>query len=451
MNLLILTGEILFLLLLFFILLFACYNWFEQERRALWRSLFIAVVLLIVGGLIEFVLPSLKGIFFSSVFVIGVFVFLWLLLSGKPQKALEILNPPQKIDERDVIFSRFDLRPDSIHWEQYYSARKKLKNIDNSIRQKPDILTPEHWKRSPVLFSLAEAEFDFLEHQLTAVDGAADISAWTGSPAANTRMLKNILHLLGAELCGVCHVDPSYIYSHVGRGPELWGSEITNSHSFAVPFVLEMEPRMIASAPHAPVIVETAKQYVDAARISIIAARMLRRLGYSARAHIAGSNYQAMLTPLAWLAGLGELGRMGMLITKKYGPRIRLGLLTTDLPLLPDQPQVFGVQEFCATCRKCAVNCPSQAIPEGEKIAENGVLKWVIDREECYRFWRLSGTDCARCISVCPYSKPDNFLHKVIRRSIEASKAAQLISVYGDDLFYGRKPAPRESPSELQF
>jgi reductive dehalogenase len=203
---------------------------------------------------------------------------------------------------------------------------------------------------------------------------------------------------------------------------------------------------MVASAPKEPVIVETGKKYVEAAKISIIVANFIRRLGYPARAHIAGSNYQAMLPPLAWLAGLGELGRLGILITSKYGPRARLGLITTDLPLVADKPRKLGIQNFCHKCKKCARNCPAQAIPYEEKVEENGVMRWMLNREECYKFWRKAGTDCAVCIYVCPYSKSDNAFHNFIRIMAQNSSAAQSLSVWADDFFYGRIPLRRKSP-----
>jgi reductive dehalogenase len=217
-------------------------------------------------------------------------------------------------------------------------------------------------------------------------------------------------------------------------------------HKYAIVFALEMDLEMVASAPQAPVIVETANKYVEAAKISITVANFIRRLGYPARAHIAGSNYQAILPPIAWEAGLGELGRLGILITSRYGPRARLGLITTDLPLITDKPKLFGIQDFCQRCQKCATNCPAQVIPNGDKIEENGVLKWVLNREECYRFWRKSGTDCAVCIYVCPYSKLDNTFHKFIRRTTEKSSAFQALYIWGNDFFYGRIPLKKKSP-----
>ncbi len=287
---------------------------------------------------------------------------------------------------------------------------------------------------------MAAAEFDFLEHQLIGVDGSVREEKVESSPVENTRWIKAVIEYLGSDVCGICSLDQAYVYSHVGRGPEPHGQEITNTHKYAVVFALEMDLGMVHAAPHAPVVVETEKRYVEGARISIIAANMIRRVGYSARAHIAGSNYQAILPPLGWLAGLGELGRLGTLITRRHGPRARLGLVTTDLPLVPDRPLSLGIQDFCQKCQKCARNCPAQAIPFGEKTEENGVLKWGLNREECYRYWRKVGTDCALCIYACPYSKPDNLIHNFIRVMIEKSPAAQTLSVWGDDFFYGRFP-----------
>ncbi len=67
--------------------------------------------------------------------------------------------------------------------------------------------------------------------------------------------------------------------------------------------------------------------------------------------------------PIAVEAGLGELARNGNVITRKYGLRIRLGTVTTDLPLAIDSPVDIGVQAMCTDCNKCAINCPAQCIP----------------------------------------------------------------------------------------
>ncbi len=446
MNVWSILGEFSFLLMIFFFFVFSLYNFIEREKRAFWRSVTFLAGLALVNFGFRLVKAPLQNWLFGAAFILFIFVLILLLAPTSKKRAVEIVGEQEKIDERDVIFARFDLEEGTENYKDYYGRKPEFKKIDDEIRRIPDILSSSHIEKNPELFSLAKVEFDFLEHQLTLVQGKVFEEKMQSSPAQNTRLIKNIIKYLGGDICGVCLLDQSYVYSHVGRGPEPYGQNIIMSHKYAIAFALEMDLGMIASAPRAPVIVETGRKYVEAAKISITLAGFVRRLGFPARAHIAGSNYQVMLPPLAWKGGLGELGRLGMLITGKYGPRIRLGLITTDLPLVPDVPISLGIQGFCRKCQKCVRNCPAQAIPYGDKSEENGVLKWTINREECYRFWRKAGTDCAVCISVCPFSKPDNSFHSLIRRVTERSSFAQTFSIWADDFFYGRSPRPKKSP-----
>jgi ferredoxin len=446
MNILIIAGVVSLILFISFFFLFALYSLLEKEKRALWRSS-VVLFFLITIGLIFFVaeLPLINWLF-SAAFIFLVLTITVLLFSPLRRKSTEICSKQRKVDERDIIFARFEYEDGTDIYEEYYARRPEYKKIDDEIRKIPDILTPPHLKKNPILSALASAEFDFLEHQLTQVSGRESKEKSQLSPPENTRIIKEIIRYLGSDQCGICLLNQAYVYSHVGRGPEHYGVQIKLEHKYAIAFALEMDLGMVACAPNEPVIVETGKQYVEAAKISIIGADLIRRLGYPARAHIAGSNYQAMLPPLAWLAGLGELGRLGILITSKYGPRARLGLITTDLPLVEDKSKNLGIQNFCQKCQKCARNCPAQAIPYKEKTEENGALKWVLNREGCYKFWRKAGTDCALCIYVCPYSKSDNAFHSFIRKMAENSSAAQSLSIWADDFFYGRIPLRRKSP-----
>ena len=56
----------------------------------------------------------------------------------------------------------------------------------------------------------------------------------------------------------------------------------------------------------------------------------------------------------------GEYGRNGLLITPEFGPRLRIGKIFTNLPMVHDRPVRFGVKEFCDICRLCAKNCPAK-------------------------------------------------------------------------------------------
>ena len=129
---------------------------------------------------------------------------------------------------------------------------------------------------------------------------------------------------------------------------------------------------------------------------------------------------------------------MNYLVSKKFGPRIRLGGITTDLPLSPDKPISFGVQDFCLKCLKCADNCPSHAISFDNQTDVNGVEKWPLDVMRCLHFWRIAGTDCGLCMKVCPFSHPPTVVHNIIRAGIKQSSVARTLSVWGDDLFYGK-------------
>ncbi len=439
-----LTGEISFAVLYLFFFFFSLSSLREKEKTAFLRSTTALIVLLAINLLFLFSEEPLKSWLFGGFFILTIFCFFLIISIPISKKSIQVIGKQNRIDERDVIFARFDYQEGTEVFDEYYKRRPEYKELDEEIRRIPDILSSPQMKKSPLLFSLANAEFDFLENQIIHVNGKISDEKIELSPLANTHIIKKIIRFLGSDCCGIAPLNQAYVYSHTGRGPEPYSQEISLKHEYGIVFALEMDLGMVAAAPQAPVIVETGKKYIEAARISIIVADFIRRLGYSARAHVAGSNYQAVLPPIAWEAGLGELGRLGTLITWKYGARARLGLVTTNLPLIVGKPKTYGIQNFCQNCQKCARNCPAQAIPFGEKKEENGVLKWVLNREECYRFWRKAGTDCAVCMSVCPYSKPDNLFHNLIRKFTARSSVFQNLSIWGDDFFYGRFPRRRK-------
>ena len=150
----------------------------------------------------------------------------------------------------------------------------------------------------------------------------------------------------------------------------------------------------------------------------------IRNLGYKA---IPMGNDTSLSVPFAIHAGLGELSRAGWLITPKYGPRVRIAKVTTDLPLITDQPITFGVTEFCEICGKCAENCPSGAICAGERSFEvpevtgnPGVYKWAMNGAKCQQYWSDMGTSCSVCLTSCPFNKPEGWLHEATRILIGA-------------------------------
>jgi len=195
---------------------------------------------------------------------------------------------------------------------------------------------------------------------------------------------------------------------------------------------------------------ETAKQYVEMTRVAVQLAAAIRFIGYSARAHFEG-DYQVIVPLIARDAGLGEIGRISILITPHSGPRVRIAVITTDLDLIPDQRKdSAAVIDFCTICRKCAENCPSKAIPFDERQEVDGAIRWKINADACYIYWNTSGVDCALCVAVCPYSHPNNPGHNIIRWGVAKSGFLRRVAHRMDDLLYGRKPTTRKGPHWTQ-
>ena len=148
---------------------------------------------------------------------------------------------------------------------------------------------------------------------------------------------------------------------------------------------------------------------------------------------------------------LGDIGRMGLLMTPNLGPRVRLGVVTTDMVLKPDafkpDPAMLA---FCEACKKCAEVCPARAIPFGPGADTREERRWKINQEACYDLWCSLGTDCGRCMAVCPYSHPDNWLHNLVRFGIRHSLVFRKLALPLDHLFYGRKPGSRHMPEWMR-
>ncbi|MFP4141691.1 MAG: hypothetical protein ACLFVH_14855 [Phycisphaerae bacterium] len=68
----------------------------------------------------------------------------------------------------------------------------------------------------------------------------------------------------------------------------------------------------------------------------------------------------------AYLCGLGEIGWSKMLLTPKYGPRNRLGVILTEAKLDPDP--IYDGPPLCNHCMACVEACPGGAIPRDRSV-----------------------------------------------------------------------------------
>jgi len=198
---------------------------------------------------------------------------------------------------------------------------------------------------------------------------------------------------------------------------------IPKSMGWVIVMAFEMDSGAIACSPTA---IGAASAWNGYSRMTLAAsslAEFIRILGYNA---IPCVDMTGLSIPMAIDSGLGELGRNGILITPKYGPLVQLAKVITDMPLLCDQPISFGVAEFCDLCRKCADQCPSAAISsaaptdEAHNSCNNpGVLKWPVDAIKCLGGSQSLGSSiCSTCIQVCPFNRPEGWLHDATRTLI---------------------------------
>jgi reductive dehalogenase len=398
-------------------------------------------MILVVYPLIYSNFLSYFIVFFQATALIFlVIIFFYRLPQTRGIKIKE--SEQNRFDERDSIFSRMKFVEGSEDYNEYYKNRQELKETDHKLRKMPHLSHPETDAYDPLISPMMFAEFaitDKLIPDEPKIDNKKEKQNY--DLYKMTEWLKQTVLDSGATCCGVTRVDEAYLYSYKGYsgGISPFGSSILKEYEYALVFAVEMDHFQMQKSPKAPIVVETARQYVNSARIGLVLANYINYMGFKARVEMVKS-YHSILPALAYQAGLGELGRIGILMTKKHGPRVRLGAVLTDMPLACDAPINLGMQHFCEICTKCANCCPSKAIPKGEKVWIRGIHKWQINPEKCFTYWRKLGTDCGICMTICPYSKPDSFIHNIVRYSAERSYLSRSLWSFADNLFYGKNP-----------
>ena len=400
-------------------------------------------------------MPALRQLVLGYFGVIGVVLIVLLIPAKQNKEALLGSKGYRKgeysrVDERDIVFARNKLKQDTPQYEEYYRSHPKSKTIDDTIRVQRSkrqlgkidgghpanrsMIQANH-AISPILGRVAHA---------VPKDGAVREEI---SPERATEIVKGLTKHLGACSVGTCEVNPDVVYSHKGEihyeNWDDWGRPIEDTPGYALVFVTEMAYENVASAPHTPESTESSNNYALGAYISTVVSQWFRNMGYIGLAQ--HQRHYTVITPMIALdAGLGEVGRQGFLITPKQGARVRVFAVLTDMPLVSDNPISFGVDEFCVRCQKCAETCPSKSIPLGKKTINNGVEKWILEPETCFKYWGEVGTDCGVCMAICPFSRPDTLIHNIIRWFVANSHLARIYFPYVEYALYGRdwKPKP---------
>lgn len=258
-------------------------------------------------------------------------------------------------------------------------------------------------------------------------------------PAVLSRHIKEVCYFLRSDAVGICKLPPYAVYTNSFPN----GEPIELNHKYAIGILIDQDWRTSQATTGHNWISNSMSflAYSASGFIACILADYIRRLGYPARAHHA-RNYQVVVPPILLWAGLGEMCRIGDCVLHPFlGPRFKAAVVTTDLPLLPDKPIDFGLQDLCSKCRKCARECPSGALSAGNKVIYNGYEHWQSDIEKCtsMRVGNKLGSGCGTCIKVCPANKPYTLFHRAVGWAVRHSSLARSISVHADDLLgYGK-------------
>ncbi len=231
------------------------------------------------------------------------------------------------------------------------------------------------------------------------------------SPSKWTQLVKQTALEYGADQAGICEYQPEWTYDDRPQPKGKWAIVLAFAHDYD----------NLNTAPHDDAYIEVMVQYARAAQTSKLLANWIRDQGWHAEPKMGPNTEDVLMIPAAIAAGIGQLGKHGSLINKKFGSNFRLSMVLTDLPLTLDAPEDFGSEDFCENCQICVNACPPDAIVN-EKQMVRGDEKWYVDFDKCIPYF-VDNLCCGLCLAVCPWSRPgiaENLLQKMARKKAAA-------------------------------
>jgi reductive dehalogenase len=290
----------------------------------------------------------------------------------------------------------------------------------------------------PERYPLSAAQQDVVDH-VAAIESkavASEVAPVPQDPAVLAHHVKRLSYFLKADDVGVCGV-PEFAY----YGTDKNGEPVDVRYENAVVIVMRKpwdamhastgtdwmgDPISFQGYQHLGMVVETMANYI-------------RRLGWDASAQYGPSfvdKYSVLMPPLLLLAGLGEVSRAGIILNPYLGLGYKAAAVLTNMPLAPDKPVDFGLQDFCTICTICARACPSKAISMGDRAMYNGYEAWKLDTQRCatFNFTKKRGTICNTCVRNCPWTRPQTWPNELVRSLVTHSRIAQRIAIKGASL-----------------
>ena len=133
--------------------------------------------------------------------------------------------------------------------------------------------------------------------------------------------------------------------------------------------------------------------------------------GYGGKAKVFVDSNTLPERYIAYLAGVGFIGKNNLLITKKYGSYVFLGEIITDLEFYDEDKGTFkDINSFkeCGECNRCYRECPTKAINKVRKNC-NICLSYLTQKKDL-KDWEMEKLDgrlfgCDSCQNKCPYNE----------------------------------------------
>ena len=174
----------------------------------------------------------------------------------------------------------------------------------------------------------------------------------------------------------------------------------------AIVFIKEMDKNTISKAPSIETLETVFETYDTLGILTNKLTDYLRKNNFYAQAsHPLGG--LVLYPPLAQKAGLGWLGKHGLLITPKFGSRQRIAAIFTNIDNLPyhNNNKHQWIEEFCNICNKCVRKCPPKAIFD-TPIIHPSKRETHIDRSKCLPYFN-NNYGCSICLKECVFSNLD--------------------------------------------
>ena len=358
-----------------------------------------------------------------------------------------------QVQDSYVRFNQKDHMGSQMVWDAHYKAeRTKLKDKQRKLAENGRAgFEAAAWG----LDSAADSLLSLMDFSKNQADTRA--TAWqtkvepapTGRPETSpneaSQIVRKAARVLGADQVGFAELDRRWVYSHyfdeeTQKDHPIKFSDDPGYEQYDQPIRLEDGTRVIPKemkyvvvllhewgkdmdgTEHAPSLLTEGLSTLAYARMAPtlwMLAEFIRGLGYNA---IPAANDTALSIPLAVDAGLGQLGRHGLLINPKVGARCRISKIFTDLPLEAAGAVDSGITEFCNACLKCVPKCGTKAITTGDRSFEPldesnspGVLSWKVDAKKCMTFQNRVGTTCSTCVRRCAWTKPPRRVYAIPR------------------------------------